>query len=621
LVAIPLMASAQSKKDQPVLRDIKEVYYTGDEQKPSTVKAETGNGQLNKAVVIDYVKVGATVYDLQTNASIGRRVLLHGDGTISVVWTTAPSGNVTDGFPPRGTGYNYYNGTSWMSPVTVRLEPSADVYRTGWPSIGILGNGNEYVIGHKADSGGFRMSQNTGKGTTNWSTGPVILDEANGKPIWGRAANIGNTIHLIANYSDTGAEVRKVNGVSNPMVYSRSTDGGNSWDKQHIMLPGYDSTQYLNGGGDNYAIDAKGNTVVIALGGITDHVTIWKSIDNGDNFTRMLADSFPFAPYAGKALITDTIWTNDGSVEVLIDNSGQVHAWWGSFKMFDPDTTNNSTYSYFPRTNGLKYWNENQKTVMDIGSVYDIDQNLAVDIFPATYARNKDFNANPPINSAAQYGQTSLATMPSASIDGNGNIFCVFSAPIEGDVNIDNENFRDIWINHTTNGGTSWGTQQNVTKSIAKEDVFAAVAKSANSFVHMIYQADPNPGTELQNADDPGSNDINYMAIPVSDILSGAIGVGQEAIGIADPQVSIVSQNYPNPFDNETNVVITLNTSSDVSLRVSDMLGKSVQSYELGKMSAGTHSLVIEGAGLKPGVYFYTVQAGNSVSSRKMVVK
>jgi Uri superfamily endonuclease len=38
-------------------------------------------------------------------------------------------------------------------------------------------------------------------------------------------------------------------------------------------------------------------------------------------------------------------------------------------------------------------------------------------------------------------------------------------------------------------------------------------------------------------------------------------------------------------------------------------------------MAAGVHSLTINAAGLKPGIYSYVVSAGNERVSRKMIVK
>ena len=66
-----------------------------------------------KAVNYDYIDLGNTYYDLQTNSSPGRRIVLHSDGTVSAVWTTSPDAGT--GYPNRGSGYNHYDGTNWLT--------------------------------------------------------------------------------------------------------------------------------------------------------------------------------------------------------------------------------------------------------------------------------------------------------------------------------------------------------------------------------------------------------------------------------------------------------------------------------------------------------------------------
>jgi hypothetical protein len=84
--------------------------------------------------------IGQTWYDLQTNAAVARRIVNHGDGTISAVWTIAASAGPS--YADRGTGYQYFDGTAWFPQVTSRLEN----IRTGWPSIGLLASGKEVIL-------------------------------------------------------------------------------------------------------------------------------------------------------------------------------------------------------------------------------------------------------------------------------------------------------------------------------------------------------------------------------------------------------------------------------------------------------------------------------------------
>ena len=73
--------------------------------------------------------IGTTTYDLQSNAAVQNRIIVHDDGTISAAWTISQQYNTT--YTDRGTGYNFYDGTSWGSQPTNRLEDS----RGGWPSL------------------------------------------------------------------------------------------------------------------------------------------------------------------------------------------------------------------------------------------------------------------------------------------------------------------------------------------------------------------------------------------------------------------------------------------------------------------------------------------------------
>lgn len=86
-----------------------------------------------------------------------------------------------------------------------------------------------------------------------------------------------------------------------------------------------------------------------------------------------------------------------------------------------------------------------------------------------------------------------------------------------------------------------------------------------------------------------------------------------------------LAQNYPNPFSTSTAIQYYLNKSSDVSFKIYDLLGKEVRHYNLGTKQGGFYGIVWDGKnskGLKvvPGIYFYRLQAGKDVISKKMVI-
>jgi len=95
--------------------------------------------------------------------------------------------------------------------------------------------------------------------------------------------------------------------------------------------------------------------------------------------------------------------------------------------------------------------------------------------------------------------------------------------------------------------------------------------------------------------------------------------------GINDPvettSINSVSQNFPNPFNNETYVTVTLNEGTNLSLEVYTLTGQKVVAKDYGYMTNGSHTLTINGADLTSGVYFYTVTAGENKVTHKMIVE
>lgn len=582
------------------------------------------NYKYKKVLSYNFVQIGSTYYDLQSNGSTGNRVLLHSNGNVSAVWTTTE--NTAAGFPTRGSGYNHNSGSGFGPSVSTRVES----VRTGWPSLGLLGDGSEYIVAHFAESnGGFFISKNGSVGSNTWTTGRNVLAGSSARSIWARTAANGNTIHLISSYSDTlstGGNI-SVNGVIRPTTYSRSLDGGLTWTDSLIVLPGYDSTRRLSGSADEYAITAKGNTVAIVMGGLGDDVTLWKSIDNGDNWSVTIVDEFPYAPFT-KKLTVDTPFTNDGTVDVIIDNNDQVHVFWGLGRVFDNDTSDESFF-FFPAQAGIVHWTEsNPNNAAVVATIPDEDLSGTLDIEPGTFAALQDGNIPQNVAGVARTGNTSLVTMPAASVDANGNIYLVYSAPRERDLNIDQLNYRDVFVVVSTDGGATWSEPQNLTQAQGMEDAFPTVAKTADNFLHIVWQQDEIPGTNLQNNSanlnnhPVVENKILYAAVPVQEILNNSIGTG---VGVSTENVSaelfVVGQNYPNPFQGESKVIIYLTKESDVKVSITNILGQTLRTETQNGLGAGNHELTLDANGLTPGVYFYTIEAAGQTVTKRMSVR
>ncbi|GAB4292990.1 MAG: hypothetical protein Kow0068_18140 [Marinilabiliales bacterium] len=81
-----------------------------------------------------------------------------------------------------------------------------------------------------------------------------------------------------------------------------------------------------------------------------------------------------------------------------------------------------------------------------------------------------------------------------------------------------------------------------------------------------------------------------------------------------------VGQNYPNPFSDFTYVDVNTDKSSDITLIVNDLTGKTVFSMTKENAPAGKHRITMDAKDLDSGVYYYTVKTNEFEITRRMVV-
>jgi uncharacterized repeat protein (TIGR01451 family) len=97
-----------------------------------------------------------------------------------------------------------------------------------------------------------------------------------------------------------------------------------------------------------------------------------------------------------------------------------------------------------------------------------------------------------------------------------------------------------------------------------------------------------------------------------------ATGIGASTFGYS------LSQNYPNPFNPTTEITYAIPVAGDVSLRVYDVSGKLVRTLVEGVKGGGAYTASWDGkdsAGrfVASGLYFYRMEAGRYIQTRRMV--
>jgi hypothetical protein len=94
--------------------------------------------------------------------------------------------------------------------------------------------------------------------------------------------------------------------------------------------------------------------------------------------------------------------------------------------------------------------------------------------------------------------------------------------------------------------------------------------------------------------------------------------------GISDNNTVVakfeLSQNYPNPFNPTTTINYSVPTAGLVTLKVYNVLGNEVETLVSEQKSSGTYNVQFIGNRLASGVYFYKLQAGSFIETKKMIL-
>ena len=79
-------------------------------------------------------------------------------------------------------------------------------------------------------------------------------------------------------------------------------------------------------------------------------------------------------------------------------------------------------------------------------------------------------------------------------------------------------------------------------------------------------------------------------------------------------------QNYPNPFNPTTTINYSVPKTSFVTIKVYDMLGKEVTTLVNEEQKPGNYNVEFSANKLASGIYFYGMQAGGFVETKKLIV-
>ena len=573
----------------------------------------------SRELVIQRQIIGLTQYDLQSNYAVDDRMFSSAAG-VSAGWIMSLE---TSPFSDRGTGYNYKDGAmdaDWGEAPYDRIE---DV-RIGWPSLGHLANGTEIAISH-GSTGGLVMASRDAIGSGEWMTTTLpALAAEDGTDIWHLwpRATVGgadgNTIHAIGITAPEANGGVLYNGQDGALFYMRSTDGGANWDINTFAE--LDTAAFAGGFiADSYAIHADGDNVAFAVFGGFDDTFAMISADNGETWTYETIIDFPVDNYItdSGALLDTTIaddidangnamfYNTDRAGDILVDEAGGVHVFYGRMFYADSDTTD-ATTSYYPYTNGLDYWRPDMGTdsSMTIAYAYDIDGSGTLDF------EDEIAGYFVGISSQASAGQV---------VESN-TIVVAYSALMEN-FSTGIQNYRHCYVVHSTDLGQTWNSESacDVTPDLdfdLIEAVYPCIPpRIHNGELNMSFQRDFEPGLHVRGDEDPiDINDIVGLTMAVEDLDDCADVEFEDYVGVGEiAQVGFGL--FPNPADAVVEVVLD-ELLLGAEVRIRDMGGRLVRHERVqGKL------VRMDVSALTPGIYTVEVSGSGARSIERLSIR
>lgn len=179
--------------------------------------------------------------------------------------------------------------------------------------------------------------------------------------------------------------------------------------------------------------------------------------------------------------------------------------------------------------------------------------------------------------------------------------------------NLNGSNVQLRWVTATEVKNYGFEVERSILhtqndKTIWEKIGFVNGQGNSNSPKEYFFTDNPQGGTKFQYRLKQIDTDGKYG---YSSIVS---------IEIQTPTQYRLNQNYPNPFNPSTVITYSIPISSNVVVKVYDMLGKLITTLLNEYQEAGNYQVSFNAGELSNGIYYYKIQSGNFVATKKMLL-
>ncbi|HRI46908.1 MAG TPA: T9SS type A sorting domain-containing protein [Ignavibacteriaceae bacterium] len=201
----------------------------------------------------------------------------------------------------------------------------------------------------------------------------------------------------------------------------------------------------------------------------------------------------------------------------------------------------------------------------------------------------------------------------------NGEIVNTSTYGTSGPPDWDSTSLEDLYSYHTDKPTAYTWRDDSQSYSPGRLDFMIysnSVMKVEKSFVLQteVMPLDRLSMYELKQTDTKSASDHFPKIADFSFITTTGFTEKPEVNGFA------LLQNYPNPFNPKTSISYQLSTSGNVVLKLFDVLGNEVATLVNEHKPTGKYEVQFDGTNLTSGIYFYRIQSGSYIETKKMIL-
>ena len=193
------------------------------------------------------------------------------------------------------------------------------------------------------------------------------------------------------------------------------------------------------------------------------------------------------------------------------------------------------------------------------------------------------------------------------------------------------------WFYRTTNAGLNWNIVYTTTyyysetmrwipgtSNVYGNSEFVIVRSTDNGLTWHNMSGAPNTALRSIDAVRINENTVYGLAVTYFKEVYKLIDTAR-IIGIKNPIIEIpkefnLYQNYPNPFNPVTKIKYSIQKDAGTTLKIYNSLGQLMTTLVNSYLKAGEYEVNFNGENYPSGLYFYVLESGDYVSTKKMVL-